>query len=75
VRGYLVRPAKASGKVASVGVVLENRGLNPYLEDVARHVAEAGFVRRGYLLCFAPSWADVLAKVRLARPNIWGAQT
>ncbi|NUU36140.1 YghX family hydrolase [Pseudomonas sp. C2B4] len=44
VRGYLVRPAKASGKVASVVVVHENRGLNPYIEDVARRVAKAGFI-------------------------------
>lgn len=44
VRGYLVRPAKAKGKVAGVVVVHENRGLNPYIEDVARRVAKAGFV-------------------------------
>ncbi|ARU05114.1 dienelactone hydrolase [Comamonas serinivorans] len=44
VRGYLVRPAKASGKLAGVVVVHENRGLNPYIEDVARRVAKAGFV-------------------------------
>jgi carboxymethylenebutenolidase len=44
VRGYLVRPAKATGKVAGVVVVHENRGLNPYIEDVARRVAKAGFI-------------------------------
>ncbi len=44
VRGYLVRPAKATGKVGGVVVVHENRGLNPYIEDVARRVAKAGFV-------------------------------
>jgi len=44
VRAYLVRPAKATGKVAGVVVVHENRGLNPYIEDVARRVAKAGFV-------------------------------
>lgn len=44
VRGYLVRPAKAAGKVAGVVVVHENRGLNPYIEDVARRVAKAGFI-------------------------------
>ncbi|MCO5063978.1 MAG: dienelactone hydrolase family protein [Rhizobiaceae bacterium] len=44
VRGYLVRPAKASGKVAAIVVVHENRGLNPYIEDVARRVAKAGFI-------------------------------
>ncbi|HEF4759629.1 TPA: dienelactone hydrolase family protein [Pseudomonas putida] len=44
VRGYLVRPAKATGKVGSVVVVHENRGLNPYIEDVARRLAKAGFI-------------------------------
>lgn len=44
VRAYLVRPAKARGKLPSVVVVHENRGLNPYIEDVARRVAKAGFV-------------------------------
>ncbi|MEE8444433.1 MAG: YghX family hydrolase [Alphaproteobacteria bacterium] len=42
IRGYLVRPA-AGGKRGSVVVVHENRGLNPYIEDVARRVAVAGF--------------------------------
>jgi carboxymethylenebutenolidase len=41
-RGYLVRPA-AGGKRGGVVVVHENRGLNPYIEDVARRVAVAGF--------------------------------
>ncbi|MBT9372965.1 YghX family hydrolase [Rhizobium sp. CSW-27] len=44
VRGYLVRPAKMVGKVPAVVVVHENRGLNPYIEDVARRVAKAGFI-------------------------------
>jgi carboxymethylenebutenolidase len=44
VRGYLVRPAKAAGPVPGVVVVHENRGLNPYIEDVARRVAKAGFI-------------------------------
>ena len=44
VRAYLVRPAAASGPVPGVVVVHENRGLNPYIEDVARRVAKAGFV-------------------------------
>ncbi|MDD2046781.1 YghX family hydrolase [Pseudomonas putida] len=43
VRGYLVRPAKV-GKAPGVVVVHENRGLNPYIEDVARRLAKAGFV-------------------------------
>ncbi len=44
VRGYRVRPTKANGPVPGVVVVHENRGLNPYIEDVARRVAKAGFV-------------------------------
>jgi len=44
VRGYLVRPAKATGPLPGVVVVHENRGLNPYIEDVARRVAKAGFI-------------------------------
>ncbi|WP_225775808.1 YghX family hydrolase [Pseudomonas sp. Marseille-Q5115] len=43
VRGYLVRPAKKD-KAPAVVVVHENRGLNPYIEDVARRLAKAGFV-------------------------------
>ncbi|MDT8854322.1 YghX family hydrolase [Paracoccaceae bacterium Fryx2] len=44
VRGYMVRPAAATGKLPAVVVVHENRGLNPYIEDVARRVAKAGFL-------------------------------
>lgn len=44
VRGYLVRPAQAQGKLPAVVVVHENRGLNPYIEDVARRLAKAGFI-------------------------------
>ncbi|MCA9212658.1 MAG: dienelactone hydrolase family protein [Planctomycetales bacterium] len=43
-RGYLVVPAKLQGKRPAVLVVHENRGLNPYVKDVARRVAKAGFV-------------------------------
>ena len=44
VRGYLVRPANAQGKLPAVVVVHENRGLNPYIEDVARRLAKDGFM-------------------------------
>jgi carboxymethylenebutenolidase len=43
-RGLFAKPASASGKLPGVIVVHENRGLNPYVEDVARRVALAGFV-------------------------------
>lgn len=44
VRGYLVKPAGLEGPAPAVVVVHENRGLNPYIEDVARRVAKAGFI-------------------------------
>lgn len=44
VRSYLVRPSGATGPLPSVVVVHENRGLNPYIEDVARRLAKAGFM-------------------------------
>jgi carboxymethylenebutenolidase len=43
-RGYLVRPAKATGKLPGVLVVHENRGLNPHIEDIARRMALENFV-------------------------------
>src|ERR1044071_3217839 len=42
-RGYLVQP-NAQGPFATVLVIHENRGLNPYIEDVARRVATEGFL-------------------------------
>jgi carboxymethylenebutenolidase len=48
IKGYLVRPANANGKFASVIVIHENRGLNPYIEDVARRLGTANF------MAFAP---------------------
>ena len=42
-RGYLVQP-KGNGPFPTVLVVHENRGLNPYIEDVARRAAIAGFL-------------------------------
>ena len=42
-RGYLVQPT-GSGPFPAVLVIHENRGLNPYIEDVARRVAVEGFL-------------------------------
>jgi carboxymethylenebutenolidase len=42
-RGYLVKPAGA-GPFPAVLVIHENRGLNPYIEDVARRAAVEGFI-------------------------------
>ena len=47
IRGYLVRPASAA-KAPAILVVHENRGLNPYIEDVARRLGTNGF------MAFAP---------------------
>ena len=47
-RGYLARPANASGKLPAVLVVHENRGLNPHIEDIARRLALDNF------MAFAP---------------------
>src|SRR5436190_2294148 len=52
VKGYLVRPAKATGKLPAILVVHENRGLNPHIRDIARRLAVANFI------AFAP---DALA--------------
>jgi carboxymethylenebutenolidase len=51
-RGYLVQPVAAKGKLPGVLVVHENRGLNPHIEDIARRLALDNFV------AFAP---DALA--------------
>ncbi len=44
IKGLLVRPANATGKIPAILVVHENRGLNPYIEDVARRAAVAGYM-------------------------------
>jgi carboxymethylenebutenolidase len=51
-KGYLVRPAGAAGKLPGILVVHENRGLNPHIEDIARRLALDNF------MAFAP---DALA--------------
>jgi carboxymethylenebutenolidase len=44
VRAYQVRPAGAAGRLPGVVVVHENRGLNPYIEDVARRLGPEGYL-------------------------------
>jgi carboxymethylenebutenolidase len=44
IRAYVVRPAEAGGKLPGIVVVHENRGLNPYIEDVTRRLGVAGFL-------------------------------
>ena len=45
--GLLAKPAKAEGKLPAVLVIHENRGLNPYVEDVVRRLAKAGYIALG----------------------------
>jgi carboxymethylenebutenolidase len=47
VKGLMAWPAKAKGKLPAVLVVHENRGLNPYIEDVVRRLAKAGYLALG----------------------------
>ena len=47
INGLLARPAKAKGKLPAVLVIHENRGLNPYVEDVVRRLAKAGYMALG----------------------------
>jgi carboxymethylenebutenolidase len=47
-RGYLARPAKATGKLPAILVIHENRGLNPHIEDITRRLALENF------MAFAP---------------------
>jgi carboxymethylenebutenolidase len=47
VKGLMAWPASAKGKLPAVLVVHENRGLNPYIEDVVRRLAKAGYLALG----------------------------
>jgi len=44
IKALLSKPVDAKGKLGGIVVVHENRGLNPYIEDVARRAALAGFI-------------------------------
>ena len=44
VHGYVAEPAHAKGKLPTILVVHENRGLNPHIEDIARRIALEGYV-------------------------------
>jgi carboxymethylenebutenolidase len=44
IKGYLVVPAKAGGKLPGILVIHENRGLNPYIEDVARRLGTENYI-------------------------------
>jgi carboxymethylenebutenolidase len=46
-KGYLVKPKGASGKLPTVIVIHENRGLNPHIKDVTRRIGAEGFIALG----------------------------
>ncbi|MEM9158379.1 MAG: dienelactone hydrolase family protein [Verrucomicrobiota bacterium] len=46
-RGYFAKPADAAGPLPAILVIHENRGLNPYIEDVVRRAAIAGYLAFG----------------------------
>jgi carboxymethylenebutenolidase len=48
IKAYVAKPANAAGKLPTVLVVHENRGLNPHIEDITRRLALDGY------LAFAP---------------------
>src|SRR5436190_16195733 len=48
IKAYVAKPANATGKLPTVLVVHENRGLNPHIEDIARRLAVDNF------MAFAP---------------------
>ena len=47
IRALMARPAGAEGPLPAVLVIHENRGLNPYIEDVVRRTAKAGYLALG----------------------------
>ena len=47
IKGLMAKPAGATGKLPAVLVVHENRGLNPYIADVVRRTAKAGYLALG----------------------------
>src|SRR5229473_948852 len=65
VRAYLVQPAEAKGKMPGVLVIHENRGLNPYIEDVARRLGVGGY------LAFAPNEPAKLVLWASATGEAW----
>ena len=65
-RGYLVRPTGGEGPFPSILVIHENRGLNPYVKNVARRAAAAGFWPWRPTVC--PPWAATRATMTTAAP-------
>ena len=74
VKGYLAEPAKAQGKLPTVLVVHENRGLNPHIEDIARRLALDNFIAFARLVLVAGVAADE-DKARELFPKLDQAKT
>ena len=60
-RGYMAQPARAKGKLPTVLVAHENRGLNPHIEDIARRLAVDNFIALFGKLDQAKTREDFLA--------------
>jgi carboxymethylenebutenolidase len=60
IKGYLVSPKDAAGKLGAVMVIHENRGLNPHIRDITRRLALEGFMAFGtdYLSALGGTPAD-----------------
>ena len=67
IKGYLARPAKGK-KFPTVLVIHENRGLNPYIEDVARRLAKAGYMAHKLIWTSCQS-ALLISFLRSSRKN------
>ena len=70
-RGYMAQPVKAKGKLPTVLIVHENRGLNPHIEDIARRVALDNFIAFARMRCFL--WVAIRAKTRRANCSETGS--
>ena len=74
IKGYLVRPATGT-KWPSILVVHENRGLNPYIEDVARRLVTEGYIypkaQHGFHNDTTPRYDEAAAKLAWQRTLGW----
>ena len=68
VRALMAAPADQSGPLPAVLVVHENRGLNPYIEDVVRRLAKAGYLALGPAVTFGPAHAILNREIPLTIP-------
>ena len=75
IKAYVCKPANATGKLPTVLVIHENRGLNPHIEDIARRLAVDNFLavapglERPNPVNFAIAFSQLM---RLSSPVHWG---